>query len=43
MGNHENHHGHGEAQQNEIAGPVVFAVLLFVVAVTIIGFWTFWS
>ncbi len=36
--NHD-HHGHAEAEQNEIAGPVVFAIFCFAAALTIIYFW----
>ena len=39
-GNHdEHHHGHQEAEQNEIGGPVTFAIFCFVVAVVVIYFW----
>lgn len=38
-GNHnEHHHGHQEAEQNEIGGPVTFAIFCFAVAVVIIYF-----
>jgi hypothetical protein len=43
MGHHEEHHGHSEAQQNEIGGPVTLAIMLFAVAVTIIYFLIEWS
>lgn len=38
---HEEHHGHGhrEAEQNEIGGPVLFAVICVTLAVVIIYFW----
>jgi hypothetical protein len=38
---HDEHHGHGhaEAEQNEIAGPVTFALVCLVLAVVIIYFW----
>ena len=32
------HHSHEEAEQNEIAGPVVFAIALFALAIVIIYF-----
>lgn len=32
------HHGHQEAEQNEIAGPVVFALMCLAAAVVIIYF-----
>lgn len=35
----EHHHGHKEAEQNEIAGPVLFAVVCVSLAVLIIYFW----
>jgi len=38
MGHHEEHHGHSEAQQNEIGGPVTLAIMLAVVAITVIYF-----
>jgi hypothetical protein len=38
MGHHEEHHGHSEAQQNEIGGPVTVAIMLAAVAITIIYF-----
>jgi hypothetical protein len=39
MGNpHDQHHGHQEAQQNEIGGPVTFALICLVAAVVIIYF-----
>lgn len=39
-GNHdEHHHGHQEAEQNEIGGPVTFAIFCFVVTVVVIYFW----
>ena len=38
-GNHdEHHHGHQEAEQNEIGGPVAFAIFCFAVAVLVIYF-----
>jgi hypothetical protein len=43
MGHHEEHHGHSEAQQNEIGGPVTLAIMLVAVAVTIIYFLIEWS
>jgi hypothetical protein len=36
-GEHE-HHSHHEAEQNEIGGPVVFAIMVFALVVTIIYF-----
>jgi hypothetical protein len=40
MGHHEdNHHAHTEAEQNEIGGPVTFAIFCFAVAIVIIYFW----
>jgi multisubunit Na+/H+ antiporter MnhC subunit len=33
-----NEHHHHEPEQNEIAGPVVFALILFAIVVTAIGF-----
>ncbi len=37
---HEDHgHGHQEAEQNEIAGPVLFALACVVVSLLIIYFW----
>ena len=36
---HDSHHGHQEAEQNEIAGPVLFALVCVVLAVIIIYFW----
>jgi hypothetical protein len=39
MGNsHDNHHGHQEAQQNEIGGPVTFALICLALAVVVIYF-----
>jgi hypothetical protein len=38
MGHHEEHHGHSEAQQNEIGGPVTLAVMLAAVAIMVIYF-----
>lgn len=35
---HDEHHEHGEAQQNEIGGPVVFALVCFTLAILIIYF-----
>jgi len=37
---HENHdhHGHMEAEQNEIGGPVTFALVCFALAIVIIYF-----
>ena len=32
------HHDHSEAEQNEIGGPVVLALFLFAVVITIIYF-----
>jgi len=43
MGHHEEHHGHHEAKQNEIGGPVTFAVMLFAIAVVVIYFMIEWS
>jgi len=39
--NHDNHghHGHMEAEQNEIGGPVTFALICFAAAIVIIYFW----
>jgi hypothetical protein len=36
--NHD-HHGHMEAEQNEIGGPVTFALICFAIAIVIIYFW----
>lgn len=37
---HEDHgHGHPEAEQNEIAGPVLFALVCVTLAIVIIYFW----
>ena len=38
MSSHHDHHAHEEAQENEIGGPVLFAIICFVLAVTIIYF-----
>lgn len=41
MGNsHDNHghHGHSEAEQNEIGGPVMFALICLALAIVIIYF-----
>ena len=35
---HDHGHGHQEAEQNEIGGPVVFALILFGLVITVIGF-----
>ncbi len=35
---HGHGHGHHEAEQNEIGGPVVFALILFGLVITVIGF-----
>lgn len=35
----EHHHDHHEAEQNEIAGPVIFTLMCVAVAVVIIYFW----
>lgn len=35
---HEDHHGHEEAEQNEIGGPVVFALVCLTLAILIIFF-----
>jgi hypothetical protein len=37
---HDNHdnHGHAEAEQNEIGGPVTFALICFALAIVIIYF-----
>jgi len=35
---HDHAHGHHEAEQNEIGGPVVFALILFGLVVAVIGF-----
>jgi hypothetical protein len=43
MGHHEEHHGHHEAEQNEIGGPVTLAIMLFAIAVTVIYFLIEWS
>jgi hypothetical protein len=43
MGHHEEHHGHSEAQQNEIGGPVTLAIMLLAITVTIIYFLIEWS
>jgi hypothetical protein len=32
------HHDHHEPQQNEIAGPVVFALMAFAIAIAAIAF-----
>jgi hypothetical protein len=36
---HHGHHGHEEAEQNEIAGPVLFVLVCVISAVLIIYFW----
>ena len=38
MGHDHDHHDHAEAEQNEIGGPVVFALLLFAIVITSIYF-----
>ena len=38
MGHDHDHHDHAEAEQNEIGGPVVFALMLLAVVVTVIYF-----
>ena len=43
MGHHEENHGHHEAEQNEIGGPVTLAVMLFAIAVIVIYFMIEWS
>ena len=35
---HDHDHGHHEPEQNEIGGPVVFALILFGLVITVIGF-----
>jgi len=35
---HGHGHGHHEPEQNEIGGPVVFALILFGLVITVIGF-----
>ena len=35
---HDHGHGHHEPEQNEIGGPVVFALILFGLVITVIGF-----
>ncbi len=32
------HHDHSEAEQNEIGGPVVLAVFLFAIVITVLYF-----
>lgn len=34
----KDHHGHSEAEQNEIAGPVSFALICFALAIVVIYF-----
>jgi hypothetical protein len=38
MSGEHDHHPHHEAEQNEIGGPVLFAIMVFVAIVTIIYF-----
>jgi hypothetical protein len=38
MGHDHDHHDHAEAEQNEIGGPVVFALFLFAIVITSIYF-----
>jgi len=38
MSDNHDHHGHQEAKQNEIAGPVVFAIMLFAAIILVIYF-----
>lgn len=38
MGHHEEHHGHQEAEQNEIGGPVTFAIFCLAAAIVVIYF-----
>lgn len=38
MASDHDHHDHAEAEQNEIGGPVVFALLLFGIVITVIYF-----
>jgi hypothetical protein len=38
MGHDHDHHDHSEAEQNEIGGPVVLALFLFVIVITTIYF-----
>ncbi len=38
MGQDHDHHDHAEAEQNEIGGPVVFALFLFAIIITSIYF-----
>ena len=38
MGHDHDHHDHSEAEQNEIGGPVVFALFLFAIVITTIYF-----
>ena len=38
MGHDHDHHDHSEAEQNEIGGPVVFALFLFAIVITAIWF-----
>lgn len=43
MGNHNDDthaHAHHEAEQNEIGGPVLFAILCFAAALVIVYFWS---
>jgi len=34
----QGHHGHHEAEQNEIAGPVVFALICVILVIVVIYF-----
>lgn len=36
---HDHHDEHLEAEQNEIAGPVLFALVCFILALVLIYFW----
>ncbi|MFN8776092.1 MAG: hypothetical protein ACK5XV_04925 [Flavobacteriales bacterium] len=38
MGHDANHHEHHEAEQNEIGGPVTFALVCLVLAIVVIYF-----
>ena len=38
MGHDHDHHDNSEAEQNEIGGPVVFALFLFAIVITAIYF-----
>ena len=45
MGHSHDDHGHipHEAEQNEIGGPVTFAIVLFALVVTVVYFLSQWS